>query len=89
MLKELTQKDYWSDIHKNKRGPFYPNPSKYRFHFELDRMFNKYIPQGSDNKLMEMGCGSSIWLPYFFKKFGYKVHGIDYSRLGCKAAKLN
>ncbi len=33
-------------------------------------------------KLLEMGCGSSIWLPYFKKEYGLDITGIDYSEEG-------
>lgn len=34
--------------------------------------------------LIELGCGASIWLPYFAKEFGFKVSGLDYSEAGCE-----
>jgi SAM-dependent methyltransferase len=37
--------------------------------------------------LLELGCASSAWLPYFSKEFGFCVTGIDYSSLGCDQAK--
>ena len=34
-------------------------------------------------KLLEIGCGNSILLPYLAKEFGFEVYGIDYSKKGC------
>ena len=36
-----------------------------------------------DKSFLELGCGGSIWLPYFAKRFGFVVSGIDYSEIGC------
>lgn len=32
---------------------------------------------------MEIGCANSAWLPYFAKRFGFRVAGLDYSSVGC------
>lgn len=88
MVKELSTLSYWNDIHKTNISRFYPNPSKYLMHFELNTIFNKYLPKDKGKKLIEMGCGKSIWLPYFFKTFGYKVFGLDYSVEGCRLASF-
>ena len=34
-------------------------------------------------KLLEVGCANSLWLPYFSQKYGFEVHGVDYSEVGC------
>jgi len=50
--------------------------------------FHKAFPYVdiSDQKLLEIGCGGSAWLPYFAKEFGFEVYDIDYSELGCQQA---
>ena len=37
--------------------------------------------------ILEVGCGSSRWLPYLGKLFGARVEGIDYSPVGCEQAR--
>ncbi|MFQ5432818.1 MAG: class I SAM-dependent methyltransferase [Nitrospinota bacterium] len=37
--------------------------------------------------IVEIGCGRSIWLPYFEKEFGFRVTGVDYSEEGCAQAR--
>lgn len=41
----------------------------------------------SNTKLLEIGCGGSAFLPYFARKFGFQVYGIDYSEQGCELAR--
>jgi len=55
-----------------------------RFHDLLRSIFVGLNPQGK--KLIELGCGSSEWLPYLAKEFGFKVFGLDYSEKGCELA---
>jgi SAM-dependent methyltransferase len=38
-------------------------------------------------QILEIGCGNSVFLPYFSKQFGFEVSGIDYSELGCDTAR--
>ncbi len=37
--------------------------------------------------LLEVGCGDSGWLPFFARRWGLEVHGVDYSPVGCERAK--
>jgi len=37
--------------------------------------------------VLEIGCGNSGWLPYFGRKEGFSVAGIDYSPEGCDLAR--
>lgn len=38
--------------------------------------------------LLEIGCGNSVILPIFAKKFGFSISGLDYSELGCKQSRM-
>lgn len=40
-----------------------------------------------DIDLLEVGCGRSIWLPYFAREFGFRVTGVDYSETGCQKSR--
>lgn len=37
--------------------------------------------------ILEVGCGNSVWLPYFAKEYGMQVTGLDYSEYGCGQEK--
>jgi 2-polyprenyl-3-methyl-5-hydroxy-6-metoxy-1,4-benzoquinol methylase len=55
----------------------------------MDRLFRKHLASKGDvqQRLLEVGCGNSIWLSYFNRRFGYKVSGIDYSEFGCEQTR--
>lgn len=44
--------------------------------------FFQYVPRGA--RLIEIGCGGSLWLPFFGRHLGCKVWGIDYSADGVR-----
>jgi 2-polyprenyl-3-methyl-5-hydroxy-6-metoxy-1,4-benzoquinol methylase len=85
-------KQYWDSVWKasdipegikpQQRG--LPNYINYHFHEYFCRLFSAMNTQGE--KVLEIGCGRSAWLPYFSKEFGFKVYGIDYSEIGCEHA---
>lgn len=86
----LSDKEMWQGLYsEQKDGRFWPFPDKRCSAFELDRVYQKYLPRGKDITILEMGCGGSKWLPYFSKVFGYKIYGVDYTQEGCRSALLN
>ncbi len=90
MSDRLTDQVYWEDAHQGRKwGRYLPDPRKYRAHYELDRLFRTQLGKGGPKRLLELGAGSSIWLPYFAREFGFKPYGIDYSRKGCEVAEDN
>lgn len=51
----------------------------------LHNLFKKIFStkETKGKKLLEIGCGNSVLLPYLAKEFGFEVYGIDYSKKGC------
>lgn len=57
---------------------------------QLDELFVRHLPteqQSRGKQLLEIGCGNSIWLSYFQQRFGFDVHGLDYSEYGCEQTR--
>jgi SAM-dependent methyltransferase len=67
-----------------------PNPDRDRFDREFSEILRKCLG-GTDHltRVLEMGCGGSVWLPYLAKNFGCEVSGIDYLDRGCELARRN
>src|SRR5262245_7685931 len=64
------------------------SPLKYAaraFAREVARRFGDTPTQGK--RLIEVGCGRSIWLPYLARELGVRVSGLDYSEVGCDQAR--
>jgi SAM-dependent methyltransferase len=56
-----------------------------RFHQFFSGIFGGQGARGQ--RLIEIGCAQSVFLPYFARYFGFVVAGIDQSGLGCDRAR--
>jgi len=84
----LSKKEFWDKSFVRRQMALLPDPHLL-FDFELMKLLEKFLPRQRGLSVIEMGCGGSKWLPYFSRRFGYKVFGIDYSEIGVKKAKEN
>jgi SAM-dependent methyltransferase len=82
-LGALVSKEFWNERHgRVSLRSVAPQPKKYYLDFELDRIFRRWLGPGRGRRLLEAGCGSSLWLPYFARRLGWEVAGLDYSDTG-------
>src|SRR5687768_8887760 len=93
----LSDKDYWSGKYEEYAATEFPRPVDVRDR-SLKNYFRRYQHReivkrlrqfglGPGSRLLEVGCGGSIWLPYFAREHGFEVTGLDYSEQGCAAAE--
>ncbi len=93
MQDDKAGKAYWDNAWKHGPLPGAVDPHLPGLNNHINRRIHEYLIQvfSSNNlkgcRLLEIGCGSSSWLPYFAKEFGCKVAGIDYSETGCDMSK--
>lgn len=90
---EKTDPSYWESQWKDKKTPtschFDVNKhnlrsfAKRKFH----QLFSKVLNERKGQRLIEIGCGGSSWLPYFASYFDMEITGIDYSPTGCRRAR--
>lgn len=66
------------------------DPSRWNY---VNRCLHAYFQSlfgtnaGRDEKLLEIGCGNSVWLPYFQREHGFAIEGLDYSPEGCDGGR--
>jgi 2-polyprenyl-3-methyl-5-hydroxy-6-metoxy-1,4-benzoquinol methylase len=90
---EKTEISYWESQWGGKR---HPKP----YHLDINKrnlrnfkvrkfhqLFSMILNDRRGKRLIEIGCGSSLWLPYFASCFDMEITGIDYSPTGCHQAK--
>jgi 2-polyprenyl-3-methyl-5-hydroxy-6-metoxy-1,4-benzoquinol methylase len=85
---KLSTVDYWDTVLEAAQLPRLNTKNVYRFKVTMD-FIDEYLKNSNYKTLLEVGCGSSGWLPYFAKKYNLKVSGIDYSEIGCRLAEEN
>jgi SAM-dependent methyltransferase len=56
-----------------------------KFHQFYSELFARCSASGE--RLIEIGCAQSVYLPYFARYHGLRVAGIDQSELGCERAR--
>ena len=93
MTEHLTNAGYWDGVWRRGALPRPLDPSdsslnnfaNVRWHQYFSEAFRriKATSRHSQIKLIEVGCGGSIVLPYFRSQFGFCLSGLDYSPVGC------
>ncbi len=85
----LTGPSHWGARHlAGPAGYVVPMPSRYFLDSELTAVFARHLPGLRGRRVLEVGCGSSVWLPYFDRAWGLDAYGIDYSPEGLERERL-
>ena len=80
----------WAKSYSGSPGtPSYADPNTRCGAFELIRVFRRFLEPESGNRLLEMGCGGSKYLPWLAREMGFQVEGVDYTNEGCELARRN
>lgn len=90
---DRTGREYWDGWWRRRPlprpiDPFRKGLRNYpyrRFHRYFEQVFRCQATNGQ--RLIEIGCAQSVFLPYFAQHFGFRVAGIDQSDLGCDRAR--
>lgn len=90
-LMDKTSPEYWDKFWQTNQIPKEINIQKWNIngylYTEFDAFFRKYIEVDRQKRILELGCGNSVWLPYFYKNFKLNITGLDYSETGCQRSK--
>jgi len=94
MSKEVSKasQTYWDSLWQQPFHGQWVNPYdgsiRNRLNVAFHELFKELLSKNkAGDRLLEIGCAQSRWLPYFSKEFGFEVAGIDYSELGCEQAR--
>src|ERR1035437_1467914 len=88
-----TDEQYWERtwIHSDLPLPVDLNDHSLRNHatLTLHAFFEQAMApiSGRGGSLIELGCAHSKWLPYFARRFGLQVTGLDYVECGCETSR--
>lgn len=84
-MNRLTDPIYWDSFWSNSKTLIDVDVQSDLHSKTLHKLFKRYLKR--ENKVLEVGCGSSKWLIYFSKNFDSSVCGIDYSKRACRISK--
>lgn len=89
-VKDKAGKEFWDGMWEETEVAEAADPRqpglKNLFARRMDELFREVFAgvKTEGKTFLELGCGTSVWLPYFAREFGFKVSGIDYSEIGCR-----
>ena len=86
--KKLSSKEYWDDVLKEANLPLEVNKKQYS-PWLINSFFKDFIVEDKVKTLLEVGSGSSAWLPFLAEEYNLRVSGLDYSEIGCKICEEN
>jgi len=83
----LSTKEHWDNVYRtSQRG--YEGGAQDDYLWRLfQELFDAHFVADDSRKLLEIGCALSEFMPLFRKRYGYEVHGLDYSEAGCEATR--
>lgn len=84
----LSTKDYWDEVLKRAKLPRMNSDNNYSYKVSMDYIHD-ILKNNEGKSFLEIGCGSSGWLPYFQKRYKLIISGLDYSDIGCELARRN
>lgn len=87
-VNRLTEKEYWNKVLSDAKLPRCNREDEYGYSITM-KFIHQVLKNNSFSTFLEVGCGSSGWLPYFSKKYDYHISGLDYSEIGCKLCEEN
>jgi len=85
---KLSSKEYWDEILKEANLPLRVNKKQYS-PWLINSFFKDFISEDKYKTLLEVGSGSSAWLPFLAEEYNLRVSGLDYSEIGCKICEEN
>ena len=84
----LTTPQFWDDHYGTDCRKHYPSILS-RADVELARGMEPFLREKFGGTLFEVGCGNSYWLPYFARKYSFRVSGLDFSKERLIQADMN
>ncbi|MCK9991313.1 MAG: hypothetical protein RugAbin2_02327 [Rugosibacter sp.] len=84
-------KTYWDAAWQATAQPRLVVPNDRGLRNHVRRRFHEFfyglMNSRRGQKVIEVGCANSVWLPYFASEYGCSIAGLDYSPTGCASAQ--
>lgn len=87
---ELAERKYWNNYWNSKSLPVEIRKTKNSLYLnEILNIFDGYLPKNNHLSILEIGGAPGQYLAYMHNNFGYDIHCLDYSDIGCRKTEEN
>jgi 2-polyprenyl-3-methyl-5-hydroxy-6-metoxy-1,4-benzoquinol methylase len=90
-VESLTDPHYWDRTWAGRAIPPPLAPRGRGLNATVPRRWHRFFSQlfgclgiGAGDRMLEAGCGGSVFLPYFVREYGLEAEGLDNSHEGCE-----
>jgi len=90
-VESLTDPDYWDRTWSARAIPEPLDPRSTGLNSTVARRWHRFFSQAfaslgvrAGDRVLEAGCGGSVFLPYFVAEYGLEAEGLDNSPEGCE-----
>ncbi|MBN7797786.1 class I SAM-dependent methyltransferase [Parahaliea mediterranea] len=85
----LSEKEQWENRWQAAGKPQFFMPVNKPIFRERHRLFQKYLPQGSGRRCLEVGAYPGTYLKYFNEFYDYEPWGVEYVEACARSAESN
>lgn len=86
----LTEQAEWDDYWSKVRLPMERKKTERTLYLnEILGIFDRYLPRDAGMRVLEIGGAPGQYLAYLHRNFGYEIHSLDYSEVGCRKTEEN
>ena len=87
---DLADRKFWNDYWKGKPLPVEIKRTKNSLYLnQILNILDEYLPKNNHLSILEIGGAPGQYLAYMHKNFGYDIHCLDYSDIGCRKTEEN
>lgn len=88
-MEKLTDQKLWDRLlHAEAVRQTFPRPRRRQRDFVIADLLHRYLNDLRGGRVLELGCGGSVWMPYLALRCGMKVSGVDFSPAGLEKSRI-
>jgi len=87
-MKPLTNRQLWDDkLHAGPIRHILPRPGRRQLDYVVAGLLDRHLRGLQGGRVLELGCGGSVWMPYIALRHGMEVSGVDFSSRGLEKSR--
>lgn len=87
-MEALTDREFWDgQLHGVSVRHVLPRPARRQRDYAVADLLDRHLRGLRGGRVLELGCGGSVWLPHLARHCGMKAAGVDFSAVGLEKAR--